>query len=178
MHKVKLLVAVLAVALTMSGCGMMDMFPPVYDIDMEGADFDTGNVKLPEINLEDIKLPEVSFENFDLQKFLSGEFKLPEITLEDFLEAYGSEADELTEEQKDSQYKEYLSVLWKEMLDNEEGIKDIDLKFEEVNGGEKLNVDIDFESLVGDKEAIKEEVTKALEKFFENREDLTIEVDG
>ena len=176
MRKMKLLACVLCLAFAMTGCGL-DSLPPVFDVEQGGADFDSGSLELPPISLEDIKLPELSFEKFDLKQFLSGEFKLPEITLKDFLKAYGSKADELTEEQKDSQYKEYLTELWKEMLCNQEGIKDIDLNFEEITGGEKLNVDIDFDSLVGDKEAIKEQITQALEKFFADYEGLIIEVE-
>ena len=168
------MMAVLMLSLT--GCGLLDSLPAVFDVEQGGADFDTGELELPQISLDDIKLPELSLEDFDLEQFLSGDFKLPEIKLEDFLKAYGSRADKLTEEEKDSQYKEYLEELWQEMLSDTEGIKDIDLNFEGITGGEKLNVDIDFDELVGDKEAIKEEVTKALEKFFADYEGLSIDI--
>lgn len=163
---------------SLTGCGLLDSLPAVFDVEEEGADFDTGEIEFPKFSFEDIKLPEFSLEDFNLEQFLSGDFKLPEIKLEDFLKAYGSNADKLTEEEKDSQYKEYLEELWKEMLGDQEGIADIDLNFEDIAGGEKLNVDIDFEELVGDKEALKEEITKALEKFFADYEGLSIEVDG
>jgi len=176
MYKIKMLAAGLAMTLLLTGCGLLDSLPAVFDVEEEGADFDMGGLELPKISLEDIKLPEFSWEEFDLEQFLSGDFKLPEIKLEDFLKAYGSTADEMTEEEKDSQYKDYLEELWKEMLSDTEGIKDIDLNFEDITGGEKLNVDIDFDELVGDKEAIMEEVTKALEKFFADYEGLTIDI--
>ena len=176
MSKIKLLAVGLTMTLLLTGCGLLDSLPAVFDVEEEGADFDMGGLELPKISLEDIKLPELSWEEFDLEQFLSGDFKLPEIKLEDFLKAYGSTADEMTEEEKDSQYKGYLEELWQEMLSDTEGIKDIDLKFEDITGGEKLNVDIDFEELVGDKEAIKEEITKALEKFFADFEGLKIDV--
>lgn len=176
MRKMKLFVLGLILALTLSGCGLLESLPPVFDVEQGGADFDTGELELPKIDFDDIKLPEFSLEGFDLEKFLSGDFKLPEITLEDFLKAYGSKSEELTEEQKDSKYKEYLAEVWKEALGDYEGIKDIELNFEEITGGEKLNVDIDFEELVGDKDAIKEEIAKALEKFFADYEDLTIDI--
>jgi len=178
MNKKKMLSVSITMVLLLSltGCGLLDSLPAVFDVEQGGADFDTGELELPKISLEDIKLPEFSLEDFDLKQFLSGDFKLPEIKLEDFLKAYGSNADKLTEDEKDSQYKEYLEELWKEMLGDTEGIADIDLDFEDVAGGEKLNVDIDFEELVGDKEAIKEEVTKALEKFFADFDGLTIDI--
>ena len=175
MCKMKLIAVGLVMALALTGCGLLDSLPPVYDVEQEGADFDTGNLELPEIHFDNIQLPEF-LEDFKLQDFLSGEFKMPEIMLEDFLKAYGSKADKLTEEEKDDRYKEYLAELWQEMLGDQEGIKDIDLNFEEITGGEKLNVDIDFESLVGNKDAIKEEITNALEKFFADFEGLTIDV--
>lgn len=176
MRKMKLLAVSLAMSFMFTGCGLLDSLPAVFDVEEEGADFDMGGLELPEISLDNIQLPEFSWEDFDLEKFLSGDFKLPEIKLEDVLNAYGSKSEKLTEEEKDSQYKEYLEKLWKEMLGDQEGIKDIDLNFEEITDGEKLNVDIDFDELVGDKEAILEEVTKALEKFFADYEGLTIDV--
>lgn len=176
MRKMKLLAVGLAISFMLTGCGLLDSLPAVYDVEEAGADFDTGELELPQISLEEIQFPNISLEDFKLENFLSGEFKLPEISLEDVLKAYGSQADKLTEEEKDAKYKEYLAEMWKEALGDYEGIEDIDLNFEDTAGGEKLTVDIDFEELVGDKDALKEEITKALEKFFADYEGLTIDI--
>jgi len=184
MRKMRLLAVGLVMTLSLTGCGLLDSLPAVFDVEQEGADFDAGKIEFPEISLDDIQMPEfslgdihfpeISLEDFKLGDFLSGEFEFPEISLEDFKEPDPS--DTVTDEEKEVQYKEYLLNLWQKLLENQEGIKDVDLNFEDIAGGEKLNVDIDFDELVGDKEAIMEEIAKALEKFFGDFENLTIDI--
>ena len=186
MRKMKLLACVLVLALTLTGCAL-DSLPGVYDVEQGGADFTPGSVQTPEpseapsaeteapgFSLGGIQIPDFSLGEFALSDLLSGEMKLPDISYEDFKEL-GSGLESLTDEEKMAKYKEYLAEVCQKALEKMDGIQDVDIDLEGLLQEGKLNVDLDFEKVVGDKEELKAKVKTILEKFFVEFEDIEIQ---
>ena len=89
------------------------------------------------------------------------------ISFEDFVSS-----GPVSEEEKDIQYKEYLLQFCQDVLKELEGVEDIKLAFGDETEDLKVKVQVAFEEAVGDKDALKEKIEKALKKFFDKENPL------